>query len=203
MTVESSEQRESVGRHEEIFRCAADLVLELGYHGFNIGRLAEAMELSRGTIYQYFSSKEDLLVEMGIRHLVKRNALLERGSMFKGLSRDRMVAVGVGLEMCMRLYPRESKVLEMVRTGGAVDKASPERQISMRTCQCQTLGILLGVIRDAIVREDLVIPPGASPQSLCFGIWVLSIGGYGTLLGNLTLPDMGLDDVFQTVMRNC
>ncbi|MBN2310333.1 MAG: TetR/AcrR family transcriptional regulator [Candidatus Hydrogenedentes bacterium] len=203
MTVRSSEQRQITERHEEIFRCAAGLVLELGYNGFNIGRLAEAMELSRGAIYQHFSSKEDLLAEIGIRHLTKRLELIERGSMFKGAARERMVAVGVGLEICMRLYPQESKVLEILRTYAALDKASHDVQARMRTCQCRILCILLGVVRDAIAGDELAIPPHATPESLCFGMWVLSIGGYGTLLGNLTLPDMGLDDVFRTVTRNC
>ncbi|MBX7259264.1 MAG: TetR/AcrR family transcriptional regulator [Candidatus Hydrogenedentes bacterium] len=38
--------------------------LKSGYHGLTMGRLAEAAECAKGTVYQHFSCKEDLSVAL-------------------------------------------------------------------------------------------------------------------------------------------
>ena len=54
------------GRHtrERILACAADLFVADGYHDTSIEAIAEAVGGSRATIYQYFASKQEILLEL-------------------------------------------------------------------------------------------------------------------------------------------
>ena len=44
-------------RRDEILRAATDLFSEKGYHEVTMEEIAEEMGVSKGTIYNYFSSK--------------------------------------------------------------------------------------------------------------------------------------------------
>lgn len=51
-------------RRGEIFAAAANLFKKEGFRGTSIGRIAEAMEMDRATLYYYISSKEELFDEV-------------------------------------------------------------------------------------------------------------------------------------------
>ena len=51
-------------RRDEILRAATDLFSEKGYHEVTMEEIAEEMGVSKGTIYNYFSSKENLYLEI-------------------------------------------------------------------------------------------------------------------------------------------
>ncbi len=202
MTTGTLRVRASLIREREILETAGRLLLEHGYHDVNIGRIAEALDISRATIYQYFSSKEDVYVTLAAECLEARLGLMERATMFKGRTRERISAVGVAAELAMRLHFDQMRIAEVVRTQAAVERAATSRQVALRTCQTRAMGILLGIVRDAIAQEDLALPPGATTESLCFGCWITTIGGYGTLVGTLSLTELGLSDVYKAVRSN-
>ena len=51
-------------RRDEILKAATDLFSEKGYHEVTMEEIAEEMGVSKGTIYNYFSSKENLYLEI-------------------------------------------------------------------------------------------------------------------------------------------
>ena len=59
-------------RHEEILDAAATIFADQGYAGTDVQILADTLGLSKGTIYRYFPSKEQLFlaaVDRGMRRL--------------------------------------------------------------------------------------------------------------------------------------
>jgi TetR/AcrR family transcriptional regulator, transcriptional repressor of aconitase len=61
-----SEERRTE-RREQILAGARRSFAEHGYEGATVARLEEATGLSRGAIFNYFSSKEDLFVELAVQ----------------------------------------------------------------------------------------------------------------------------------------
>lgn len=53
-------------RREQILAAARGCFAEHGYEGATVARLEEASGLSRGAIFNYFGSKEDLFVELAV-----------------------------------------------------------------------------------------------------------------------------------------
>lgn len=53
----------------EIFRETERLLLEVGYEGYTISMLAEALNVSRAAIYKYYTNKEALIVDFMLEHI--------------------------------------------------------------------------------------------------------------------------------------
>lgn len=56
-------------QRERLLATAARLFAENGYHGTGVAELGRAVELGRGGLYHHMGSKEDLLVEISVRHV--------------------------------------------------------------------------------------------------------------------------------------
>jgi AcrR family transcriptional regulator len=67
--------REKEARKEEIIRAAQNVFNSKGLQEATMDEIADVAELSKGTLYLYFKSKEDLYIEfimIGLRHLRSR-----------------------------------------------------------------------------------------------------------------------------------
>src|SRR3984885_3865421 len=83
-------QREIQGREGRILEVARTMIVEDGYHGLSMDRIAEALEYSKGTIYQHFSCKEDILMALANQAIERRLEMFRRAAAFRGKSRERM-----------------------------------------------------------------------------------------------------------------
>jgi AcrR family transcriptional regulator len=65
------QRHRALGR-DDILAVAANEFAQWGYHGTDMGRVAEAIQRAKGTLYRYFRSKEELFlsaVDLGLRRL--------------------------------------------------------------------------------------------------------------------------------------
>lgn len=99
MGIEERRQRERALRRASILDAAWTVAEERGYAGFSLERVAAQAEIGRATVYSYFDSLEDLLVEMA------RIAVLElEGSLAEA---DGIIAVlDVPVRMAQRARSR-------------------------------------------------------------------------------------------------
>lgn len=63
-STQSTQTSRKFRRRDEILRAATDLFSEKGYHEVTMEEIAEEMGVSKGTLYNYFSSKENLYLEI-------------------------------------------------------------------------------------------------------------------------------------------
>jgi len=64
MTTQARREREKQARREDILNAAQRLFARNGFHATKLDDIAEEAELSKGTIYLYFDSKEDLFFSL-------------------------------------------------------------------------------------------------------------------------------------------
>ncbi|HID88683.1 MAG TPA: TetR/AcrR family transcriptional regulator [Anaerolineae bacterium] len=64
MTTRARREREKEERRQTILRAARDVFLEEGFHRATVDSIAERAEVSKGTVYLYFESKESLLAHL-------------------------------------------------------------------------------------------------------------------------------------------
>ncbi|MBW2552396.1 MAG: TetR/AcrR family transcriptional regulator [Deltaproteobacteria bacterium] len=69
MAVAARRERERTARREAILDAAQELVAAQGYHGMRMDSVAEAVELSKGTLYLYFENKDALCAAVATRLL--------------------------------------------------------------------------------------------------------------------------------------
>ena len=93
-------------REQRILELARVMIVREGYHGLSMDRIAEEMEYSKGTIYQHFSCKEDILMALVNQTMERRLDLFQRAAAYPGRSRERITAIGAAAELFFELLSR-------------------------------------------------------------------------------------------------
>lgn len=196
MTPKKREIRE---RETKILEIARPMVVREGYHGLNMDRIADEVQYSKGTIYNHFSCKEEIIIALAIQNVSKRTELFQKAAQYKGCTRHRIVAIIEAAEKFVRDYPDYFLFEQILNLASVREKTSEKRQSVIRGCEMQCMSVVAGVVRDAIAAEDLELPKGFSPEKLVFGLWSLTSGAYSIVFTSDSLESMGLDEPFKTV----
>ena len=64
MTTRARREREKEERRQSILRAAREVFFEYGFHRATVDNVAERAEVSKGTVYLYFESKETILAHL-------------------------------------------------------------------------------------------------------------------------------------------
>lgn len=78
MGIQERKEREKEHRREEILDAAQKVFFEKGLQASTMDEIAEAAELSKGTLYLYYKSKEDLYLAVMIRGMETLYEMFER-----------------------------------------------------------------------------------------------------------------------------
>jgi AcrR family transcriptional regulator len=124
----SRKERDFIAREELILKHARRLLLEKGFQAWNMEQLAEAVEYSKGTLYQHFSSKEDLVLGVATQSLRQRADLFEQAATFQGRTRERCRAIGFACCEFAIAHPDYFHTDMLLKSSSFVEKASQERR---------------------------------------------------------------------------
>lgn len=177
-------QLEIEKREADFLRIARRLFLANGMQGLTMDKLAAQTPYSKGTIYQHFASKEDVLAALCLESGRLRFGLLERAAMFRGRSRERAIALAKADYIFFELNPdywRTEQISNVLSLGFRV---SPERRAALDALFEAGAGIALGIIRDAIVAGDLALEPPLTPEKVFLSLLGTTRGLYLYCSGN-------------------
>jgi AcrR family transcriptional regulator len=167
-------QREVLQRELHLLEVARKMLVAHGYAGLSMDRLAEATEYSKGTVYQHFSTKEDLVMALAAQSLEQRTALFDRVAHFKARPRERMQGIGVADELFAKTYPYSFRSELIIKMADLGDRATPERRERLEAHEHRCTGIVRGFIEEAIEVGDL--DPSASVSRVMFAVITMVIG---------------------------
>lgn len=180
MARRSLEKTALENRENDLLRVARHLFLTKGIDGLTMEKLAAGTNYSKGTIYQHFSSKEDVLAALCVQSSRIRYGLLERATVFKGRSRERALAVAKADYIVYRLHPDYWRVEQVTDILSLTSKISPTRRASLDALVERCAGIAIGIIRDGIARGELILPSGLTPEKFLLALLSLTRGLYIT-----------------------
>ncbi len=177
MAIPDRKEREWASREHLILEHADDLMRQHGYLGLNLDHLAERIEYSKATIYNHFSTKEDLLLGVTNLHLRTREELFSRALTYEGLSRERGLALGVADITLAHVHPHGFPLFQLLQNPSIWEKTSEERRQRFGTLNGTCMKISAELIRQARALGD--IPDSAPPDAqILFGIISLSKGAH-------------------------
>lgn len=202
MNTLSRKQREIQQREAQILSVAREMLLRDGYLGLSMDRIAEAVEYGKGTVYRHFPNKEDILMALAVETQKTRTSMFQRASVFRGKSRERLTAIAVACELFVRLYPSHFHVEQVVRLSSIWEKTSEKRQNVLRTCEQSCVGIVAGIVRDAVAQGDLTLPEGMTPEDMVFGMWAINFGSFALMSTSAPMGEIGIEDPVLAI-RNC
>ncbi len=198
----SRKQREIVEREANILSVARKMLKVRGYLGLSMDAIAAELEYSKGTIYNHFACKEEIIISLAIETMDKRSEMFEKAALHSGNSRLRLAAIGVASELFVRMYPDHFEFEQLIRSSSIWDKTSERRRLKMHGGESRCMGIVGGIVREAIAHGEVDLPEGMSAEDLVFGLWSLSFGAYSIIVTTESLEAHGVRDPYLAVRQN-
>ena len=183
MKTRTRRDREFHEREEKFLDIARRTIADGGVAAFNMDRLAEATEYSKGTLYQHFGSKEDLITALAIQSLGRRVAWFERASRFAGSSRERIYAFNAAEEIFVQLQPLHFRCELLIKMDDFAQRASAERRAELKNLEDRCLGAIRGVVEEAVRTNELILPSHRSVGDVVVAFAALHIGTF-TIINN-------------------
>jgi len=193
--------REFAAREELILREARRLLLEKGFQGWNMDDLAQAVEYSKGTLYQHFASKEDLALAVITEALAQRATLFEHASTFTGSTRERIRAICGACCHFASAHPDYYHVEMMLKSASFWGKASEARQEDHRFQAGRCWRAVQAIVFEAQVQGDMP-KDFVSAEDATFALISVTVGSHIMATeGDLKIL-AGIKDPLLTVRRN-
>jgi AcrR family transcriptional regulator len=174
-------EREVRERELRLIEVARRMLVAQGYAGLSMDRLAEATEYSKGTIYQHFKTKEDLVTALATQSMGMRTQLFERLAKFEGRARERMQGAGTADEIFARLYPYAFRSELIVKMANLEERVSEQRLNALRAAEQRCISVVRGFVEDAIAVGDL--PKNTAVGQILFAVISIVIGTH-TVVAN-------------------
>lgn len=191
-------QRAIRERDARILSVGRSILLEHGYFGLTMDRVAKETQCPKGTLYHRFSCKEDIITALATDCLSRRNRMMIRGASFRGRPRERLTGVAEGVGLFSRMNPDDSKIIHMA-IGPLQEKVSLERLTLLTQREQETIDIVQRILVDAISIGDLVLPEGATLGEIVLGAWGLVDGAISMIEGNVPQRAFGIHNPYHTI----
>ena len=199
MATISRKQREIQEREKQILSVARSILLTDGYHGLSMDRLAGEMEYAKGTLYNHFPNKEEIVVALALQSMEMRRRLFEVASMIRANTRSRLAAIGGACDFFAADCREHFAMEQLLRNGAILEKSSEIRQSLVRQCEHRVMAIVAGVVRDAVASGDLDLPQELTPEELVFGFWSLMFGSQILVATSPAMSEIGVSDPMRTI----
>lgn len=172
-------QRQQFDERDRAIRDAARrLLLERGLHGFSMDDVAAAIAYSKGTVYQHYDSKEDVLVASCAEAAAELAETFERAAALPLRSRERMTAIVEAYCEFVERHAVSFRVIPLVHSPTVREKAKPERIAAMEVAQARVRAACAAVVDAAVAAGDLRPPAGVDVRTIPFALWSLMFGAF-------------------------
>lgn len=199
---QTRKQRELLEREELILDTAQTILHQHGYNYLTMDRVAETVEYSKGTIYNHFSSKEDLLCSLCCRCISNLIDIFNRAYNFNGSTRERYSAIGIGYSLYYQLHPMDSQNIQTVRNHAVREKISREKLVEMETLEQNAKKIAQSIVQDAINCGDLDKRHQDHISTIVFGFWSMHYGALQLDQSDIPLHELGFSPVVKMLWHN-
>lgn len=202
MSTSLRKQRELLEREELILNTAQTMLHQHGYNHLTMERVAEAVEYSKGTIYNHFASKEDLVCSLCCRCISNLIDLFEHAYQYPGSTRDRFSAIGIAYSLYHQLHPMDSQNIQTIKNYAIREKVSAEKLAEMELLEQKITAIAQTIVQHAIDCGDLDNKYQPYLSTIVFGFWSMH---YGALLldqSDIPLHQLGFNPVVQMLWNN-
>lgn len=172
----TKKQQAIADREVELTLLAKSLVQKEGWSNLSMDKLTSASSYSKGTIYNHFSSKEDVIIALCIHSLQSEAILFARAAEFEGNTREKVMAMHVGYRIYARMEPVLSTCAIMAKSPWVLEKASPERVKALNELEEQVIGNADQLVNFAVEQGDLKFSPGIGSDAIVFANWSIAFG---------------------------
>jgi len=173
---------DKVQKRKNIALACSDIVLESGIRNLTISKLAEAAEIGKGTIYEYFENKEDIVFEIVNIMMQEHNEQKEK-KLLKVSSTKEKVEIFLSF-----FYAKEDVVLmKMYKEFVSISLSNPNQSMIEFQAKCTQSYYewFSSIIESGIEKGELI----EDSKALAKGLFAI---GEGMFVMNATSNDSAL-----------
>jgi AcrR family transcriptional regulator len=175
-------------REELILSVALSLLKESGLNGLTMQAIADRTEYSKGTIYQHFSCKEDVLAKLVIRCGQRLISLIDLALANSHGLRHKVVMVSWAFFINAELESETASLVSMVKSPEFQTKISDAQQADLSIIDQSILSRVIGLFTQ---QTDI----GADKVKVgAFGWWAMKWGVQDVLVNDWEMSKLGFDD---------
>lgn len=185
MGITERKEREKLQRREEIILAAEKVFFSKGFERSTMEDIADQAELSKGTLYLYFKSKEDLHLAVARKAIILLNSITEGVKKLDGDALEKLVHMG---RACVEFSASHPDHMKAIMTLEGFDLQS----ISYSLQEMQTLiykespvGMVIQIVEQGV--KENIIRSDITPALIAHTLWmqVLSVIRFVTMKQSL------------------
>ncbi|MGY5450241.1 TetR/AcrR family transcriptional regulator [Agarivorans sp. MS3-6] len=176
MNTKTRKAQEVANREELLLDIALELMAETGFAGLTMDKITQRSEYSKGTVYNHFNCKEDVLCALCCRSMRIQIDLYQRIATFEGCTREKMIAMAFAYQLFSRLYPTLSMVVLSMKTPNILEKTSSARSANVNEHEDRILGTAIKLIEQAVDLGEIPASKNVNANAATFAAWSMAFG---------------------------
>lgn len=169
-------QQAIADREQELLVLAECMIQEQGISNLTMDKLVAASDYSKGTVYNHFSSKEDLFCALCVKCMRLLLSRFSRINLFEGHTREKVLACHYAYRLHVLMNPTLFATTILSQSPAVQEKCSKERLDEYRKLDQQATAFIDELHKEAVNRGELRVSIGVSVNSLVFASWAMSFG---------------------------
>jgi AcrR family transcriptional regulator len=162
MGIQERKEREKEHRKEEIIAAAQKIFFEKGLPAATMDEIAEAAELSKGTLYLYYKSKEDLYLAVMLRGMGILAEMFEAAAASDEPVLLKLRKIGEAYREFFRKHMNYFRMFRFFQTPQFHSQVTPEMAQLCSHSNQRIWNVVIGLFQQAIdqglIRNDLKAP---------------------------------------------
>lgn len=175
-TTPTRKQREIAQREQLIIDVAHKLLLTEGATSITMERIANETEYAKGTIYNHFLCREDILAAVCCKARQELLRQLHIAAQFDGNHRERFLAIAA----IYQIYARDNPaIFDLVLDSSEDDFKSrmhESRKTQLDSLEQHCHQVMFELVEAALGQGELTLPENLPVKEFCFGVWSLAYG---------------------------
>lgn len=169
MGILERKEREKEHRREEIITAAQKIFFEKGLPAATMDEIAEAAELSKGTLYLYYKSKEDLYLAVAMRGSEIMYKMFREAAPPDKPVIERITGIGEAYFQFFKQYPDYFRMYQYFENSQFHKQVSPEMIGYCATNDQKIWDLVIGVITEGISQG--VFDADLDPKQAAIILW--------------------------------
>ncbi|QHS09190.1 TetR/AcrR family transcriptional regulator [Sinimarinibacterium sp. NLF-5-8] len=201
MGTKERKQRQFEKRERQFLDAARELIASDGLLSLQVSKVADRCEYAVGTLYQHFSSKEDLLLTLTTVQTQDHLELFQQVAQWQAPTRDRMFAIAVADMVFVHRYPDHFRIAQYALCEVVWKAASDVRRQEFLEASNEVAMLVRQIVCDAVAAGDLQLNRMTADE-VCAGLWSLTYGTHNLVHADGVLGMFSADDAYRLMCRH-
>ena len=165
-----------VARKEMIVDAALEIMAKQGVSALTMDKVVAQLPCSKGTVYNHFSCKEDLLIGIGDKAIAILIKLFNRAIAFEGNSREKVLSIHLSYLIYAILHNDLFQSVVAIKSPTVYNKASSKHLASHEALEMKLMAIFHNLIESALADNELINANNLNSQQISFSLWSMNFG---------------------------